>query len=121
MPAILNPRGKAAPPPVPRYGQADRQRAKGGQSKPTLIIRGQSGEEPAPKPPVKGPAPAVTLAKVDIPTPEEIGLLGAATPGKPVSSLDWPTARTRLDQLGATFYRLEKAPEGGFRFVCALP
>jgi hypothetical protein len=78
-----------------------------------MVVRGQSGDEK--------PAPAcnVPAAKLVMPSPEELGLVGndaiAATPH------DWSLARQTLDSLGASYYRLEKAAQGGFRFTCALP
>jgi hypothetical protein len=63
-----------------------------------------------------------------LPAPEELGLMTApaAAPAAPTASVSgmpvsWASARNRLEQLGATYYRLEKAAEGGYRFSCALP
>src|SRR5262249_37420460 len=95
------------------------QRGSGGNS--NLVIRGQAADEPAPKKPLARP-PAQTpparptageqqpAPKLTIPTPEELGLAAATKTN--ASGGDWSAARARLDQLGATSYRLEKAPEG---------
>jgi hypothetical protein len=56
-----------------------------------------------------------------MPSPEELGLLTTTPTSRAAPVLDWAGARNRLDSLGACHYRLEKAPDGGFRFACALP
>ena len=122
MPDMLNAPMQTSLP--QRYAQ----RGSGGNS--NLVIRGQAADEPAPKrPPARPPAqtpPARPTAaepqpapKLTIPTPEELGLAAAVKSN--ASSGDWSAARVRLEQLGASHYRLEKTPEGGFSFVCALP
>ncbi len=51
-----------------------------------------------------------------IPTPEQLGLAPAA--GSPDN---WDATRSRLQQLAATSYHLERVPAGGYRFTCWLP
>lgn len=92
---------------------------------PAPTIRGQSAEEakPAPVWPTPGvvaavAAPPLPPAPLAIPAPEQLGL-SPARPMEPVQ-LDWAAARTRLDQLGATCFHLEKL-DNGWRFTCLLP
>jgi hypothetical protein len=76
------------------------------------------GQAPARAPVVRGQAPAETSAPLKVPTPEELGIrLGAAAPEAP---LDWNQLRRKLDELGATGFRLDRQG-AGFRFVCLLP
>jgi hypothetical protein len=101
MPEMLTPRNNPKP--------AQPQLAANDQ--PRVVIRGQSGSEPA------------QPAKLTIPTPEELGLLQPTPPPPaPASSaeVDWTAARDRLEKYGAVHYRLERV-EDGWRFVCALP
>jgi hypothetical protein len=55
---------------------------------------------------------------LQMPSPEDLGLTSNTSAA--ANSGDWTVARQRLDNLGASYYRLEKA-DGGFRFVCSLP
>ncbi len=114
MPDMLQaPRQQLAGP--PRYGQRELADTKPAP-KSNVVIRGQSADEPPPKPKPTAAMPAPAPSKLAIPSPEELGLAAASS----APAGDWPMARARLDKLGATYYRLEKAPEG-FRFICALP
>ena len=123
MPDMLSAPGSTNP--QQRYAQ----RGVAGNQGSNLVIRGQSADEPPPKrapapppqaqtPPAQPRATPPAAGKLSIPTPEELGLAAGKSDGQ---RSDWSAARSRLDQLGATYYRLEKAPEGGFSFVCALP
>jgi hypothetical protein len=90
-------------------------------SKPASVIRGQAPEEN----PIKSvkPQSSQELVKLTIPPPEDLGLghAGAAETGQSSGAkTDWANARSRLDQLGAAFYRLEKISDGKFHFVCAV-
>jgi hypothetical protein len=99
------------------------------------VIRGQAPEEratpAAPRAPgaPRGPAtappspPPTAPPKLTMPTAEALGLLVPALPApRPEQpALDWGSVRARLDARGATYYRLEKTPEGGFRFLCSVP
>ena len=110
------PRANVYLPPMPemlRPAPAGHTQAPAGRP-PAPVIRAQGADET----PRANPAPAA--ARLILPQPEEYGLVGGG-PSTPAGGADWPTARAKLDQLGATTYRLEKVPEGGFRFVCALP
>lgn len=80
-----------------------------------VVIRGQQGEETPQR-------LASQPAKLSIPSPEELGLLKPApTSATPASgSMDWTTARDRLEKYGAVHYRLERAGDG-WCFVCAMP
>jgi hypothetical protein len=117
MPEMLRPMNHQQPP-APRAGQP-LAKANGTANPPQVVVRGQIGEDQPGKP---APSPPAT-AKLVMPSPEELGLLTATATPQPATPpvADWAAASSRLDQLGACYYRLEKAPEGGFRFVCALP
>lgn len=107
MPEMLKPQGLPASKP-----------ATAGAKPNQPVIRGQEPEEATRRSSVQLGAPS----KMSIPAPEALGLVTNSSAGAPpTNSVDWNTARNRLDQLGATFYRLEKAAEGGFRFSCTIP
>jgi hypothetical protein len=93
----------ARPPQVPRPPLA--------QQPPPRVIRGQAPEEPLPPAPPSRPAP------LRLPTPEALGVAAAQAP----AGTDWAAAMRRLDQLGATGFRLEKLSPGGWRVTCMLP
>jgi len=97
-----------------RYGQRN---AAG--TKANTVIRGQSADENAVR------APRMTVKQsttgLTIPTPDTLGLDLPRVGEQIQSKIDWSGARQKLDKLGATFYRLEKVPDGKFRFTCALP
>lgn len=85
------------------------------------VIRGQAPDE---KETPSKQIPTLPV-KLKIPSPEELGFVtDAKVDSRPAPAatavIGWSTARQRLDQLGSTFYRLEKA-DGGYRFACALP
>jgi hypothetical protein len=98
----------------PRYAQVSPRSSAVVEQPKGLLVRGQAEDEKS-KPATHSP-----VAKLVMPSPEDLGLSegGGQASDRPA---DWPAARLKLDSLGATFYRLEKAAEGGFRFTCALP
>jgi hypothetical protein len=57
------------------------------------------------------------FAKLRMPSPSELGLNAARESGLDAS---WAAAHRRLEQLGATSYRMDRIPQG-FRFTCFLP
>ncbi len=75
------------------------------------------------RPETSAPAPTRTESQaLDMPAPEQMGL-GKPEP-KPAmapQTIDWTTARERLEALGATQYRLEKLGVKQYRFVCSVP
>jgi hypothetical protein len=119
MPDMLRPPSAQNGP--PRYGQATAGRSSTQGS--SLVIRGQAPEEPA-----TGTPKQQIQARLQMPTPEELGLLPAGQADQPRRQAteqpvqgDWSAARNHLEKLGASHYRLEKTPDGGYRFACALP
>jgi hypothetical protein len=81
-----------------------------------MVVRGARPEAPV-TPPTRAASQAV-----EMPSPEQLGLSGAAPKlGAPIRTIDWNTARERLEALGATQYRLEKLGVKQFRFVCVVP
>jgi hypothetical protein len=55
---------------------------------------------------------------VTIPAPEQLGVAPVRGPDAPA---DWTAARSRLRELGAVSFFLERLTEGGYRFSCWLP
>jgi hypothetical protein len=106
MPEMLKPRSTPAP----------ERPALAAQDQPKVVIRGQDAGEPK-----KEERLASQPAKLSIPSPEELGLLKPApVQSAATSTMEWTTARDRLEKYGAAHYRLERVDEG-WRFVCALP
>ncbi len=62
------------------------------------------------------PRPGSKLTTVNSPSPEQLGL-AAANP----SGVDWDATRTRLRQMKAACFLLDRLPAGGYRFTCWLP
>ena len=56
-------------------------------------------------------------APLTMPSPAELGL-GARNQSP---EIDWADVRRRLQRLEITSFHLQKLPEGGFRFSCAVP
>jgi hypothetical protein len=54
-----------------------------------------------------------------MPSPEQLGV----TANQPAAgqAIDWASLHTRLDQLGATCFHLERPSAGVFRITCLLP
>jgi hypothetical protein len=82
-----------------------------------LLARGQAPDEaPAAPTTVAAEERPVTL---HIPSPGELGI---ETGQHGVhSDLDWAVIHSRLDQLGATCFQMQKTLEGGYRISCLLP
>jgi hypothetical protein len=57
-------------------------------------------------------------AKLNLPSPEQLGL--NRPPAPVVARLDWTAVHERLDRLGATCFHLEKLARGA-RVTCLLP
>lgn len=125
MPEMLKNRTPAhALPALASAGTRQPDKASVAPDQPRPVIRAQNGDlrEPSTSPNSLPPR------KLHLPSPEELGLLSesdesssSAVPSKSVNgSADWNTTRERLEQWGATHYRLERV-EQGWRFVCVLP
>src|SRR5262245_12864295 len=97
-----------------RYGQKNL-----AGTKANSVIRGQSADENT----VRTPRETVkqNVTGLTMPMPETLGLALPKAGEQVRSKSDWASARQKLDKLGATFYRLEKVPDGRFRFSCAVP
>jgi hypothetical protein len=106
MPEMLSARTRQTPPPRSNP-QSNAALASGKGTGSQVIIRGQGNEEPT----------NVPLAKLSIPAPEELGLVSPFESSP--SAMDWAGAKAKLEKLGASHYRLEKA-ERGWCFVCSL-
>ena len=103
-----------APKPPP-FGQSEvASRGASGPTSSGFVARGQSPNDDQPIAPPRIPA------KISMPSREELGLL-TSNHSPPVCTLDWNAVKQQLDGWQASSYRLEKAPDGQFRFVCALP
>ena len=114
MPEMLRPVENGTEPP-PRYAQGSPKNPSKPVPNPGVLVRAQAADERQPR-----GASTVPTAKLMMPSPEELGLAAGAAPGSSPSRSEWTTARQRLDTLGASYYRLEKA-DAGFRFACSLP
>ena len=86
-----------------------------------------------PKPKVRlqsaDPTPPVQVARLVLPSPEELGLSSArpagqatAPPDAPAqSAVDWNDAHARLRRLNAVGFHLDRLSEGGCRVTFQLP
>jgi hypothetical protein len=54
-----------------------------------------------------------------MPSPQELGVTDVKQ--KENSNIDWTAVHSQLNQLGATCFHLERAPEGDCRISCLLP
>src|SRR5688572_30824970 len=79
---------------------------------PRPTVRLQSGDDLVPPPAAPRPAP------LNMPSPEQLGV-NTARPGH--ESIDWNAAHRRLNQLGATCFRIDKLDDGRWRATCLLP
>lgn len=80
------------------------------------VVRGARPETPAQTP------TRTESQALDMPSPEQLGLAKPEPkPAPALRSIDWTTARERLEALGATQYRLEKLGVKQYRFVCSVP
>ncbi len=80
-------------------------------SPPQPTIRLQAPEPPPP-------------ALLKLPSPEELGVANGpapATPGTAAGSIDWNSARQRLQRLGALSFRVDQVGPAGYRVTFLLP
>jgi hypothetical protein len=79
----------------------------------------------APLPP---PPPSTVRAQADdranprlqIPSPQQLGLIPAQPAPAPTAAIDWARVHLRLEQLGATCFQVTKVTDGS-RVTCLLP
>ena len=84
-------------------------------SPPAPIVRGQVEEQPLAAP----PPPRNTLKRLEMPSPEELGV--ARRQESREERPDWTALHRRLDDLGARSIQLEKLARGGYLVSCLLP
>ena len=84
---------------------------------PRPVIRAQAADEMSA---VARPAPASPrLRTLSMPTPEQLGVTSAGVTSR--ESVDWTALHTRLNQLGATCFHVERLAEGTCCLTCLLP
>jgi hypothetical protein len=86
------------------------------QPKPKVLL--QSPDDPpriATGPP---PVPPPSAAKIELPTPEQLGLAPVKSAD---NGFDWNKVEQRLHTLRATGFQMNQLPDGGWKVVCILP
>ncbi|MBI3409966.1 MAG: hypothetical protein HY040_16625 [Planctomycetes bacterium] len=78
-----------------------------------------------PKIRMQAPEPTSTSARLVLPSPEELGVAvqvpAQIPPHAARPSLDWNRAHTRLQELGAVGFHLDRLPQGSCRVTFLLP
>jgi hypothetical protein len=80
-------------------------------------IRFQAPDDPPVSP--RPAQPDVRTAALHMPSPEELGI-GSASPAA-TPTLDWGAVHSRLNQLGATCFLVQRTAQGSYRISCLLP
>jgi hypothetical protein len=85
-----------------------------------LLARGKVQDVP----PLPAVPPWRATDKVELPSPEQLGVApapAAPCPGAAASTVDWNATHAQLRRLGAVGWQLGRLPQGGYRFTFLLP
>lgn len=106
--------GTAYPAPIPRPQVIAQTPPPRPQNAPKPIVaRGQSSDDRSP--PTQAQASNITRhTSVTIPSPAQLGIESSPTP----ETVDWASAKNRLERLGAISLNLDRERSGEVRFTC---